>query len=403
MRPRSWSFATASSPTPDVGATASVAALFAGILGRSPVTGSDTFVGLGGDSLSYVECSIRLEERLGHVPHDWHVTPVAELERCSGTKRSAMTHVLDTTVLLRAFSICAVVSTSTCVSIASRAAPTSCSRSPGTTSPLPIGDPHRTTRLTSSSYGRLRFGAPVSAWIGLNMLVTGRYSLGAFALVNNYTGSDWRRNGRWEYWFFEVFVQLLLLSSLLLAVPAVRKVERRVPFTFATIVVVPLLVLRFRWIEFGGMYNHVFRTHTVAWFFGLGWMIAAASRRWQRVLVTVLGITAAVPGLLGRGQREAFIIAGLVLMTWVPSIPMPRVLRRPIGELASSSMWIFLVHWQVWPILDTPLKREVAYVLTIAVGVLVGRSVRRWSPALRSLASRPRAVSSRAATTTMDP
>ena len=40
-----------------------------------------TFAGLGGDSLSYVEVSIRLEELLGHLPTNWHITPVGVLER----------------------------------------------------------------------------------------------------------------------------------------------------------------------------------------------------------------------------------------------------------------------------------------------------------------------------------
>ncbi|MEY2756019.1 MAG: hypothetical protein RJB65_2377, partial [Actinomycetota bacterium] len=37
-------------------------------LGRQAVTADDTFVGLGGDSLSYVECSIRLESLVGSLP-----------------------------------------------------------------------------------------------------------------------------------------------------------------------------------------------------------------------------------------------------------------------------------------------------------------------------------------------
>jgi hypothetical protein len=50
-------------------------ALFAEVLDR-PVTPDDTFVGLGGDSLSYVEASLRLEQALGALPPDWHVTPL---------------------------------------------------------------------------------------------------------------------------------------------------------------------------------------------------------------------------------------------------------------------------------------------------------------------------------------
>ncbi len=48
-----------------------VTALLARLLGRPEATPGDSFVALGGDSLSYVEVSLRLEELLGHLPAGW--------------------------------------------------------------------------------------------------------------------------------------------------------------------------------------------------------------------------------------------------------------------------------------------------------------------------------------------
>ncbi|HWG99584.1 MAG TPA: non-ribosomal peptide synthetase, partial [Pilimelia sp.] len=53
--------------------------LYAEILDRTGVTPADSFVSLGGDSLSYVEASVRLERILGRLPSDWHDTPIARL------------------------------------------------------------------------------------------------------------------------------------------------------------------------------------------------------------------------------------------------------------------------------------------------------------------------------------
>ena len=53
--------------------------LYAGLLGRDVVTPDDSFVGLGADSLSYVELSVRLGERLDRLPRDWHLRTIAEL------------------------------------------------------------------------------------------------------------------------------------------------------------------------------------------------------------------------------------------------------------------------------------------------------------------------------------
>ncbi|MEJ7801013.1 MAG: non-ribosomal peptide synthetase, partial [Ilumatobacter sp.] len=91
-----------------------VARAFAGVLGDRSVGPTDTFVSLGGDSLSYVECSIRLEAALGTLPPDWHLTPIAELDshtRSSHRGHRARLGRIDTTILLRAVGICLVVAT----------------------------------------------------------------------------------------------------------------------------------------------------------------------------------------------------------------------------------------------------------------------------------------------------
>ncbi|MBX6723485.1 MAG: non-ribosomal peptide synthetase, partial [Dactylosporangium sp.] len=84
-------------------------ALFADILQRPDATEDSTFVSLGGDSLSYVEVSIRLEQALGHLPADWHTTPIRDLRPAS---RPASTRAcLDTSAALRAVSIVLIVGT----------------------------------------------------------------------------------------------------------------------------------------------------------------------------------------------------------------------------------------------------------------------------------------------------
>ncbi len=63
-------------PSTDPGGT--VLAAFADVLGGAP-TERDSFVSLGGDSLSYAEVSIRVEEVCGFLPPDWHLLPIGEL------------------------------------------------------------------------------------------------------------------------------------------------------------------------------------------------------------------------------------------------------------------------------------------------------------------------------------
>ena len=63
--------------------------IFRDALEVADIADGDTFVSLGGDSLSYVAASVRLEQALGHLPPDWHVTPVRDLEpRAQRLRRS---------------------------------------------------------------------------------------------------------------------------------------------------------------------------------------------------------------------------------------------------------------------------------------------------------------------------
>ena len=79
----------------------------------------------------------------------------------------------------------------------------------------------------------LRAATPAVLWTAGGILVAGWYSAGTLLLVNNYVGPASHRNARWHFWFIEVFVHLTVLVTLLVAVPAVRRLERRFPYWFA--------------------------------------------------------------------------------------------------------------------------------------------------------------------------
>src|SRR5699024_920013 len=66
---------------------AALRALYAELPGHPQVRDDDSFVTLGGDSLSYVEMSIRLEEMLGQLPPNWHVRPIRSL--ATSTRRQS--------------------------------------------------------------------------------------------------------------------------------------------------------------------------------------------------------------------------------------------------------------------------------------------------------------------------
>lgn len=342
-----------------------VIGLFRAVLGVPEVRPEDTFVGLGGDSLSYVEGSIRLEALLGTVPADWHVTPVRNLV---AGQRSRWLPRVDTTVVLRAVAICLVVGTHMGLFFFPGGAHTllavvgfNLARFMGT-----VDDPRRRLRAGLRTAGRV--AAPTVAWVAAGIAFFDAYSPGTLLLVNNYVGPESHADDHWHFWFMEVFVHLVVLTTLLLAVPAVRRIERAHPYHFALVAFGVALIGQMDWAILGDAYNQRFRTHSVAFFFFAGWLIAHSRRTRQRVLTSGL-LLATLPGFFGYSNRDWFIVSALLLLLWLPELPVLRPLLRPVSTLATASMWILITHFTVWPFMTDQLPLAQAYVATLLVGI----------------------------------
>ena len=354
-----------------------VAGVFGTVLGRTVVPTDSTFVSLGGDSLSYVECSVRLERLLGHLPPDWHLTPVAELEAVEHRRAIAR---LDTTVVLRTAGILAVVATHMRLWYF-----------PGGSHlmlavvgynlarfHLSIEGARDRVRAALRTVGRI--AVPVVAFVGACMVLVGGYSITTLTLVNNYLGPEAHENGRWHYWFIEALIQLTLLTALVLAIPPVRRFERRFPYLFPLVLLAGALTFRYHWLVIEGLRNLRFRTHGVAWFFVLGWLAQRSSTPAKRIVTTLLCLLT-IPGFFGRPEREWFVAVGIVLLVWSLNLPLPRAAIRPIAIVAAASMWIYLSHFRIWPPLDRNVPQGVAYTITILAGVAIWQ-LTVWLPPL---------------------
>jgi hypothetical protein len=58
---------------------------------------------------------------------------------------------------------------------------------------------------------------------------------------------------------------------------------------------------------------------------------------------------ATVPGFFDEPARDAVILAGVLVLLWVPTVRWPAVLHGATGVLASASLYIYVTHWQVYP------------------------------------------------------
>jgi acyl-CoA synthetase (AMP-forming)/AMP-acid ligase II len=345
--------------------------LYADVLGAPAVSEDSTFVGLGGDSLSYVAMSVRLERALGQLPADWPTTPIREL-RAAARRPARWRAPVDTGGALRAVAIVLVVGTHAALFDLPGGAHLLLVVAGFNLARLHLATPGRAVRARRIARAVLAIAVPSMLWIGLAFLLTDRYDLAHVLLLDYVLGPPGGRN---DYWFVETICYLLLGVLALLAVPAVDRLERRLPYGLPLgLVAIGLL----------GRYQLVPAVHfptpvVVLWLFALGWAAARATSRWQRLVLTAV-LVATIPGFHHDLSRELLMIAGAVLLVWVPALPSARPVNRAVAVVAGASLAIYLTHWQVLPLLPgAPLA---ALLASLAVGIGYAAAVRRVSTRL---------------------
>ena len=175
----------------------------------------------------------------------------------------------------------------------------------------------------------------------------------------------------------------LVLAVGALAVSWVDRIERAAPFGFALGVLGLGLAMRYGLAGIEAGPTERYTPSIVLWFFALGWAAAKAVRGWKRLIVSLI-LLAAVPGFFDDAHREAFIVAGVLLLVWLSGVRAPRLVAVSLGAVASASLFIYLTHWQVYPYLETD-HSLLASLSSLAVGLVYWRVTRRGMHGLRGL------------------
>ncbi len=385
-------------PAPEQGEhPADVRRIFAEVLEQEDIADTDTFVSLGGDSLSYVAASVRLERALGYIPQGWHLMPVCELApapHCPQTPGAAavagesagspagravrisrnwyrrMFAPMETGIVLRAVAIIFIVSThigffhwegTAHVLIAVAGYNFARFQLSGT----------RRARLRRQLRSVARVVVPSVAVIGFAFAVTDTYAWANVFLLNPLLGPEgWTDYSR--FWFIEILVHILLGLVVLLAVPAADRAQRRWPWGFALALIAVDLPLFFDLVD-----SRYPGQGPVLWLFGLGWAAAASRALWQRAAVTAIALFT-IPQSFDDPYRTGTILTGFLILLWAPTLAIPRGLHRLTALLASASLYIYVTHWLVYPLVN-PAEKGLAVAASLAAGVLY------WAVATRAM------------------
>lgn len=348
----------------DSGGGDDVAALFESLLGR-PVRPGDTFVGLGADSLTYVELSVRLGGLLTPLPIDWHRRTIAELGRLRRPTPSRWVRV-EPTVLLRALAITLIVGThANLLTIQGGAHALLAVCGYNAARFLPSGR-RAATRLATAA---ATIALPSAVWIGA-MCTLGIYAPTSALFLNGLLGSNhWTIE--WQFWFLEAAIWTLVGLSIAFCFRSIRRLDQRYPFGAAMGFVAIAATLRYALagVEAGPIERY--SIPVVLWCFAVGWAAARATTLPQRSAVAVSAAVLAF-GFFDDLRRETIVAASVALLLWARPMALPGWLARGCAVLAAASLSIYLTHWQVYPHLEDRFPLA-ATLLSLAVGVAYHR------------------------------
>jgi acyl-CoA synthetase (AMP-forming)/AMP-acid ligase II len=352
-------------PREPKGPATDLRALYAEVLRRHKVSEDDSFVSLGGDSLTYVELSIRLEQALGQLPSQWPTMAIRALS-APGRRLHRWGRAVETSVVLRAAAIVIIVAShADLISVMGGAhvllAVMGFNFGRFFMTPRPRLD--RVRRILTST---ARIAVPAAVWLGLVVAFDPGVTWRNVLLLNGVIGSrEW--GDPWQYWFIEAAVYTFLWGAVLAALPWFDRAERRWPFWLPVGLSVLALLTRY---DVVGLRDgpEEYRAHVIVWLFLLGWATAKAARTWHRVVVSALVLTT-VPGFFDGLDRTVVVISGVLLLVWLPAVRVPSVLAGPTTALAGASLVIYLTHWQVYPWIEDAGYHLLATIASLAVGL----------------------------------
>lgn len=366
--------------------------LYARVLDRPDATPDDSFADLGADSLSFVELSVRLGERVDPLPLDWHQRSIRDIAD-GASRRRRWGISLDTTLVLRAVSTVLIVGSHVELfelmggaHLLLMLAGYNLARFhlAGRVEDSPSAAAGASSRIM---WGVAAIALPSVVWIGAVTVLHGGYDLSTVAFLNWAFGSEtW--DDRWRFWFLESLVWIPAAIAVLFASERVRRLESRHPFAFALGVFIVAMAIRFALVGVTADGIARYTAPVVAWCVALGWLAARARSLPQRVLVSLLAVAATID-FFGDPSREAVIWGGLLIALWVPVVRLPRAVAWVLGLLATSSLAVYLTHWQVYPWLEVD-HPWVALFASLAVGVAYHYASKPLVDALRRVRHRSR-------------
>ncbi|GAA4757640.1 AMP-binding protein [Citricoccus nitrophenolicus] len=379
-----------------------VARVIGAVLGLDAVDLSRSFVQLGGDSLSHVQASVRLEGILGALPRGWHHQPLAELatrgdrgsrpDRPVGharrmwwgrmASRSLRWRSVESSVLLRAFAVVVICGSHADLFDVMGGAHILLAVAGFNTARFVFSDPSRSGRWRATARMMVGVAVPTVAVATFGMVTSGRYGWSNILLSHWLIGDTTKGSTKNELWFIDALVAGVLVLAVLLSIHALSRAWRRDPWRVALAATGVALVPRFVILAVSDDSMAESIMPTTLWLITVG---AAAAHAWtgrRQVVTAAVAVLGAATFFPDQPARSAVLVVGLLVLTLVSGVRLPAPVIPAVRVLAAASLYIYLVQFMVLSSFEDDVVETVA---ALTVGCLVWRVADRPVRRLQSL------------------
>lgn len=361
------------------------------ILGVPALQLDQSFIEMGGDSLSYVQAGQLLERHLGFVPDGWDRMPFRELSRVKPRAASRWHHV-GGTILIRAISILAIVLNHFDILSLGEATPALFVLAGWSFAKFQMRKTLESGSVRPILRSAWKILLPTALAAAYATWSQGRLSTHWFAVlgISNYF-PIWMGGPQGGpivagFWFVDVLVQIFALLAVLFAFRRVRDAYARQPFRFAMLATLATMVagvaLRLVW---DTRYMNNWVPHFSLWMVFLGMAMQHAQARRRQLAVLAAACLALATGRFG---PFSFICVAFAL--FVERVRVPAVVAATVTMIAASSLYIYITHQSIHEAIHrvtTTLPVYVEFCGAVSIGILIqlgwNRTLARLSASLR--------------------